>query len=317
MMHREENDMTFTRKLAAPIMAAAALSLALVGCGTATDDAGISASSTEVASIGSDGTGGRDAADQGSSASKGTNDIATTAGIWVPTRVTLRRDIGDGTRWLTKETTYKVDDDGNLLGIDVMEDGSDEDARGSEEIVVLSDADGFVTSLAFTDPDGDSEQKDVEFLHDIDADGRVTQIEARPDPSHSRLYALSYGEGGELSEVAGSELTLSFDEEGHLVSEVEIGTILPSVDGEYRYDYAYGDDGQLERITRSYPGRLGIGTETADAEFECDGEGNLSKTVLEIPGSKVTTTYEYTYVANPSAGARLYWHGPMWLLTQL
>ena len=101
------------------------------------------------------------------------------------------------------------------------------------------------------------------------------------------------------------------------MSEVEIGSILPTVDGEYRFDYEYNKQGDLERVTRSYPGKLGIGTEALDADFKCDEHGNLTEIALDMEGGRVHTTYDYTYVSNPSKGAQLYWFGTSWLLSQL
>lgn len=245
-----------------------------------------------------------------------TDESEDSTGIWVPTDVHVKRDIGSQGNWASKDTAYEIDEQGTPQSVRIVSDGSSSDASRTDEIAVTSDGDGLVTSIVTTNLEGLSAPKQVSFSYEQDAQGRIKGIDATKGSS-IRSYSLSYDDGDTLREVSGDGLTLSFDEDGRLVSEAEIGSILPSVDGEYRFDYEYNKQGDLERVTRSYPGKLGIGADTVDADFKCDEHGNLTEMTLDMEDGRIRTTYDYTYVSSPSKGAQLYWFGTSWLLSQL
>ena len=139
-----------------------------------------------------------------------TDESENATGIWVPTDVHVKRDIGNQGNWASKDTTYEIDGQGNLRSVHIAEDGSASDAQGMDEIAVTSDDDGFVTSIVTTDLDGLSSPKHVSFSYERDDQGRIKGIEATKD-SFIESYSLSYDDGNTLREVSGDGLTLSFD----------------------------------------------------------------------------------------------------------
>lgn len=295
-------------RIGSVVLLAGALSTGIAGCGGTTG--GDANSSVTVAS-----SDAGEAATAEDKVFRNGNDIADT-GIWVPVAAHLRNDASDGgSIWTTADLIYEIDENGDPISATFDQDGTSEDIKEHGDFTFRTDADGLVISTAVTDASGETDSGTYEY--EKDSSGRVISISTH-DADAEVVYTLAYADDGWLSAVTGSGLTLTFDEDGRLLSKMtnEV-SILPGMRLTYETRYEYDENGNLTRVTDIEPGPLLIGKQETEGKFECDDNGNMTALAFDTPDGRISMSYEYAYVANPSEGAKLLWRGPLNLLQPL
>lgn len=301
---------TVTRGIVATVATVGMLSVGLVGCRKADGTAGDEAVVEEVTDATADGGDGTDATDADATV---TDDGTEQEGIWVVTRVleSYQHDAdGDGTLEddSTDEVTYDIDGQGNIIAVHmgtVVPSGEGDDWSYDETFE--HDGDGFVT--ACTTVEGGTSQTST-YRNEFDEAGDLRTVTVRTAEGGEFVYEISYDEDGNVTSVGGDGTTAKFDPDGNLTE----------IKGWLRHAYEYGEDGHLvgDKVIMTEFDDDGNERETVtESTIECEYDENknmTSKVIKGEDGSVSTTAYEYTYVANPSKGARLYTMREMSLL---
>lgn len=276
------------------------LSVGLVGCGLAGETTGDDISASSEAGVD----------DGASDGTEGTDTPEDQGGLWVLTAVhsSWAQDTdGDGAADtpLTSDTTFDIDEHGNVLrmssespvGEEGIDDGDMPSSSKKDEIEYEHDANGFVTGIVIRDKDADIK---TTLTYDFGDDGWPTAVSYDDDGGEvtgDGRAEFVYDSEGILVGLGNGNASVKFDADGRLLEVCQ--DVVTST-------YEYDDQGHLirERSVSDSDDRV------TDVVCEYDENGNMiSSKHIHPEGLIDRITYEYTYVASPSDGARFYAKG--------